>query len=111
MGAADLLLGARDLIATPDRWCRRTLETTDGRLCLVGALRMVAYGTSAYRRTDRADVDQALRYVIAAACPDDTEGWQYPDPVTIAAGINDDSEHSELMGYVDDAIRAAKDTG
>jgi hypothetical protein len=27
-----------DLLATPDRWCKGSLQTTDGRRCLVGAM-------------------------------------------------------------------------
>lgn len=29
---------ATDLLRTEDRWCKRTLETTDGRRCVLGAL-------------------------------------------------------------------------
>jgi len=96
LGVVDLLRDAKDMIADPKDWTRRTYRSFGGQRCAVGALR-----AAAKRLTDPSIAWSAHALLIDVAR---SRGF------TNVETMNDRSSHVAVMAAFDQAIRTAERT-
>jgi hypothetical protein len=96
LAVADLLRDAKDMIADPKDWTRRTYRSFGGQRCAVGALRAAA------KRLD----DPSLAWSAHALLIDVARSRGFTNVET----MNDRSSHVAVMAAFDQAIRSAERT-
>jgi hypothetical protein len=94
LAVADLLRDAKDLVADPKDWTRRTYRSFGGQRCAVGALRAAA------KRLN----DPALAWSAHALLIDVARSRGFTNVET----MNDRSSHAAVMAAFDQAIRTAE---
>lgn len=96
LAVAELLRDAKDMVADPKDWTRRTYRSFGGQRCAVGALRAAA------KRLD----DPAVAWAAHALLIDVARSRGFTNVET----MNDRSSHAAVMAAFDQAIRAAERT-
>jgi hypothetical protein len=94
LAVADLLRDAKEVIADPKDWTRRTYRSLGGQRCAVGALRAAA------KRLD----DPAVAWSAHARLIDVARSRGFTNVET----MNDRSSHVAVMAAFDQAIRTAE---
>jgi hypothetical protein len=94
LAVADLLREAKDMIAEPKDWTRRTYRSFGGQRCAVGALRAAAKHLN----------DPATAWSAHALLIDDARSRGFTNVET----MNDRSSHVAVMAAFDQAIRTAE---
>ena len=95
LSTADILRRAKAAIGTPDRWCKDTLRDDAGRMCVLGAIKLVASGDVTACSLANIPPWEALMEAIPGG-----------DPIT----FNNAPErtHDEVMAAFDRAIEIAE---
>jgi len=96
LAVADLLRDAREMIADPKDWTRRTYRSFGGQRCAVGALRAAA------KRLN----DPSIAWSAHALLIDVARSRGFTNVET----MNDRSSHAAVMAAFDQAIRTAERT-
>lgn len=94
LAVADLLRDAKDMIADPKGWTRRTYRSFGGQRCAVGALRAAA------KRLE----DPTIAWSAHALLIDVARSRGFTNVET----MNDRSSHAAVMAAFDQAIRTAE---
>jgi hypothetical protein len=94
LAVADLLRDAKEMIADPKDWTRRTYRSFGGQRCAVGALRAAA------KRLD----DPTVAWSAHALLIDVARSRGFTNVET----MNDRSSHAAVMAAFDQAIRTAE---
>jgi hypothetical protein len=94
LAVTEVLRDARDMIADPKDWTRRTYRSFGGQRCAVGALRAAA------KRLD----DPTIAWSAHALLIDVARSRGFTNVET----MNDRSSHAAVMAAFDQAIRAAE---
>jgi hypothetical protein len=94
LAVADLLRQAKDLVAEPKDWTRRTYRSFGGQRCAIGALRAVA------KRLN----DPGIAWSAHALLIDVARSRGFTNVET----MNDRSSHVAVMAAFDQAIRSAE---
>ncbi len=94
LAVADLLRDAKDMVADPKDWTRRTYRSFGGQRCAVGALRAAAKRLS----------DPTIAWSAHAMLIDVARSRGFTNVET----MNDRSSHAAVMAAFDQAIRTAE---
>lgn len=98
------LTRARELISDPEKWCKYTLQTDDGRLCTIGSVHMAISGCC----SNVWNVTDPNWPRVKAAC-DLLDGISQERGYSSACTHNNDVEHGGVMSLFDTAIARAKE--
>lgn len=93
MTTREVLIKAKALIDTPEKWCQGEFVDTDGRICASAAIARVGFNIAP-------EMEIAARYALLNTI-NHHGAWEVNIP-----GYNDAHTHAEVMEMFDRAIEA-----